>query len=115
MPGMSRTTGAALDGWEHVRQSIIDILTTPIGTRVMRRDYGSRLLDLIDRPQNNDTVTAAFLACADALQRWEPRFLLSKVEVIGAKPGHLTIEIAGIYIPDGHLRTVQVFVRLPPQ
>jgi phage baseplate assembly protein W len=41
MQGMNRNTGRKLSGVDHLRQSIVDILTTPIGSRVMRRDYGS--------------------------------------------------------------------------
>ena len=47
MTGMDRETGKSLSGIEHLRQSIRDILTTPIGSRVMRRDYGSRLFELL--------------------------------------------------------------------
>ncbi len=39
MRGMNANTGKELEGIEHLKQSIIDILTTPIGSRVMRRDY----------------------------------------------------------------------------
>ena len=42
MNGINATTGAALSGMDHLRQSIRDILTTRVGTRVMRRAYGSR-------------------------------------------------------------------------
>ena len=34
---MNRTTGTAISGLEHLRQSVGDILSTPIGSRVMRR------------------------------------------------------------------------------
>lgn len=34
---MNRSTGAALATSAHISQSIGDILTTPIGSRVMRR------------------------------------------------------------------------------
>ncbi len=54
MRGMSNKTGKELEGIEHLKQSIIDILTTPIGSRIMRREYGSRLFELIDRPINRD-------------------------------------------------------------
>ncbi|MCV6588938.1 MAG: hypothetical protein OIF57_07920 [Marinobacterium sp.] len=50
MQGMDSVTGKPLADMAHIRQSITNILTTPIGTRVMRRDYGSVLPDLIDRP-----------------------------------------------------------------
>lgn len=43
MTGMSATTGRALTEREHLAQSIADILTTPLNTRIMRRDYGSLL------------------------------------------------------------------------
>ena len=47
MRGMSAQTGAPLDGGERLAQSVRDILTTPIGSRVMRRDYGSQIFELI--------------------------------------------------------------------
>ncbi len=52
MRGTDANTGKALSGLEHLRQSVRDILTTPIGTRVMRREYGSQLYALIDAPLN---------------------------------------------------------------
>ena len=42
--GMNKVSGKPLLGIEHLKQSIIDILTTPIRIRVMRREYGSRVL-----------------------------------------------------------------------
>lgn len=108
MAGMSRTTGAVLSGWQHVHQSIVDILTTPIGSRVMRRNYGSRAIDMIDRPETAITVQAT-LIFAEALERWEPRFKLTKVRIVGATPGHLVIGIEGIYLPDGHLRSFEFY------
>jgi phage baseplate assembly protein W len=53
MIGVNNRTGKALDGMEHLKQSVQDILTTPLGTRVMRREYGSRLFELIDAPINS--------------------------------------------------------------
>ncbi len=52
--GMNAATGRNLTGLDHLHQSIADILSTPIGTRVMRRDYGSRLPELIDAPMTPD-------------------------------------------------------------
>ena len=61
MNGMS-TSGKPISGLDHLRQSIADILTTPIGSRVMRRDYGSLLPGLIDQPQNNATTLRLYSA-----------------------------------------------------
>ncbi|MBK5910131.1 hypothetical protein CCR85_01310 [Rhodothalassium salexigens] len=67
--GMDRRTGQALDATRHVRQSVEDILTTPVGTRVMRRDYGSHLFDLTDIPANAAGALRLVAAAADALDR----------------------------------------------
>jgi hypothetical protein len=56
MNGMDATTGKALSGIAHLAQRIGDILGTPIGTRVMRRDYGSLWRELIDQPTNAATA-----------------------------------------------------------
>lgn len=81
MYGMNRTTGAALSGSDHLQQSIEDILTTRKGTRVMRRDYGSDLPELLDRPFNAETKVDMIAATADALALWEPRISLTSVSV----------------------------------
>lgn len=49
--GMNRTTGESISDVDHISQSIGDILRTPVGSRVMRREYGSLLSQMIDQPQ----------------------------------------------------------------
>jgi len=95
MTGMSRTTGKPLSGDAHLRQSIVDILSTPIGTRVMRRDYGSLVPELIDAPFNRGTAIRLYAAVAQALRRWEPRLALARVRVNGAADGRVEIAIEG--------------------
>ena len=51
--GINTNTGRSISGKAHLRQSIADILSTPIGSRVMRRNYGSHLFDLIDQAAND--------------------------------------------------------------
>jgi phage baseplate assembly protein W len=95
---MSRTTGKYLDDLEHVKQSIIDILTTPIGSRVMRREYGSNLFYLVDRPVNREFLQQIYAAVAEALERWEPRLSLKKVTVDEVKDGHIALSLSGVYL-----------------
>lgn len=101
MNGMNAQTGRSLSGIDHLRQSLRDILTTPIGTRVMRRDYGSRLHELIDAPMNNATLVELYAATAEAVARWEPRFRLTRVRVASAAPGRVTLDLQGDYLPAG--------------
>ncbi|WP_223719018.1 GPW/gp25 family protein, partial [Escherichia coli] len=61
-----------LNDMEHLKQSVRDILTTPLASRVMRREYGSLVPDLIDEPMNNTTRLQCMSAAVIALTRWEP-------------------------------------------
>jgi uncharacterized protein len=102
--GIDRSTGKWIGGWQHCAQSIYDILSTPIGTRVMRRSYGSRLFDLIDRPMTIENVMECYLAVAEALENWEPRFTLRNARVVEAtSQGRMSLAIYGNYFPRGHL------------
>lgn len=101
MIGMDRTTGKSLQGVDHLRQSIADILTTPIGSRLMRRDYGSELPDLLDQPVNGTTQIRLYAATATALMRWEPRLRLQSVRAMRTVAGQVLLDITGQYLPDG--------------
>jgi phage baseplate assembly protein W len=98
MQGMSRTTGGYLNDLEHLKQSIVDILTTPVGSRVMRREYGSNLFYLVDRPVNREFLQRIYAAVAEAIERWEPRFDLKKITVNEIKDGRITLSLSGVYL-----------------
>jgi phage baseplate assembly protein W len=96
MIGTHAATGKRLDGDAHLAQSIADILTTPLGTRLMRHDYGSLLPELIDQPFNALTRLRMFGAAAVALMRWEPRITLARIGIeAGATPGGLVLRLEG--------------------
>ncbi len=116
MIGISNTTGKALSGDAHLAQSIADILTTPLGSRVMRRDYGSLLFELIDRPINGAIRMLMHAATAIALRRWEPRLQLTRVYLVGEpQAGQLTIRIEGqrVDLPEANrLQTLTIPIDL---
>ena len=87
MTGLSRHSFQPISRDDHIVQSINDIITTPIGSLVMRRDYGSELPNLLDRPMNHETIVDFFYAIAVALMRWEPRVELDRIAVIDPAPG----------------------------
>ncbi|MVO16216.1 GPW/gp25 family protein [Parasedimentitalea huanghaiensis] len=101
MIGLNASTGKQLSGMAHLRQSVRDILTTPIGTRVMRRDYGSRLYRLIDAPMSDATRLDMIAATYEALEIWEPRLQLDQVSVDMPAPGEVLISLDGQYLPTG--------------
>ncbi|WP_321367909.1 GPW/gp25 family protein [uncultured Desulfuromusa sp.] len=101
MNGSSVDTGKPLSGLDHLRQSIIDILTTPIGSRVMRRNYGSRLFELLDRPVTGEWLIDCYAWSAEALDQSEPRFSLDQIEHLTDEDGQQTLGVQGEYLPDG--------------
>jgi len=91
--GLSAPAGTRIAGWEHLRQSVLDILTTYPGERIMRPEYGSRVRDLIDRPVNAQWLADLYFEVAYAIQRWEPRVRVLKVGASMPMPGHVVIDL----------------------
>ena len=83
--GMHASLGDRLDGLDHIRQSVAKIITTPIGSRLMRREFGSLIPELVDTPVNRTTRLLIMAATADAVIRWEPRI----------KPVRVSLELSG--------------------
>ncbi|MGM0535548.1 MAG: GPW/gp25 family protein [Pseudomonadota bacterium] len=107
--GMHAHTGQPLEGIAHIQQSVADILSTPIGTRVMRRDYGSMLPELLDQPLTDALMLQVYAASVMALQRWEPRLRITRVRrrVLTDQPGGAVLEIDGQTL-DGAPVTLEV-------
>lgn len=103
LTGLNRTTGQPLSGYEHLKQSITDILTTPVGSRVMRPEYGSHLPRMVDLPVNKGWISAVQAEIARSLGRWEPRLKLSRVNVVAVVNGRVDMVIYGDYLGESML------------
>jgi uncharacterized protein len=94
--GMDRHTGKAITGFDHVRQSIHDILTTSVGERVLNRSYGSDLLNAIDAPMGEGLVQYIYAATALAIAEHYPFVGLGRITVENADtPASMVITITG--------------------
>ncbi|HBA8284312.1 TPA: hypothetical protein J1088_003154 [Escherichia coli] len=71
------------------------ILRTPVGSRVMRRDYGSLLASMIDQPQTPALELQIKVACYMAVLKWEPRVTLSSVTTARSFDGRMTVTLTG--------------------
>lgn len=96
MIGMHAATGQQLSAIEHIKQSLADILTTPIGSRVMLREYGSEVPELIDQPLNAETELRIYAATAHAVAIWEPRIELTNISLATDGRGNATLLLEGI-------------------
>jgi phage baseplate assembly protein W len=62
-----------VDGDESIRQSILMLLATSPGERVMRPEYGCLLHRVIFSPNDDTTAGLAIHYVRSAIDRWEPR------------------------------------------
>ena len=99
--GMNRNTGLGISDTEHISQSMRDILLTPVGSRVMRREYGSLLSALIDMPQNPALRLQIMVACYSAVQKWEPRIRLTAISFETGDAGEMYVDITGMRTDTG--------------
>ena len=97
MFGMNNTTGRRTSDMDHLRQCIKDVLSTPLGSRVMRREYGSLLPELLDQPLNEATLLRAYAASVLAIINWEPRLRVVAIHrrLSTSTPGLASLEIEG--------------------
>ncbi|ECT6655390.1 baseplate assembly protein [Salmonella enterica subsp. enterica serovar 3,10:e,h:-] len=93
--GMSRNDGQVIADTDHLRQSVRDILLTPQGSSLARREYGSLLSALIDQPQNPALRLQIMSAVYVALNRWEPRLTLDSITINGNFDGSMVVELTG--------------------
>ena len=80
---------------ESVRQSILLLLSTVPGERVMRPEYGCDLFRLVFSPRDETTCGLAIHFVRLALERWEPRIDIVRLDAIHSPgaPGVLMIEL----------------------
>ncbi len=110
MIGTDPSTACKLSGIAHLKIRVRDILTTRIGERVMRREYGSRLPELVDRPVNSGWLVEAYSAVAEALDRWEPELRLIRTRVESVNGSQVVLTIVFEYLPEGRVVTLDGIV-----
>lgn len=76
--GIAVSTGLSLEH-EHIRESILQILGTRLGERLMIPEFGSRLHELVF--EQNDAVLKGLIRhyVFDAIKKWEKRAIVTGV------------------------------------
>ncbi len=103
MMDLDHVTGGTVEGWAEVVQSLLTILSTRLNTRVFARGFGSEVPALVDAPMNEQGVLAVYVACAEAIEKWEPRFAMTDVQLETAASGVMALTLTGNYRPRAHL------------
>jgi len=93
---MDRQTGKAINGNDHLLQSLDCLFTTRKGTRVMRREIGIDL-DIVDVPINSGLAGLWVYALSEALESSkETRFEISEGKInLVDKEGNISLQVFG--------------------
>ncbi|MFP9227891.1 GPW/gp25 family protein [Pectobacterium cacticida] len=94
--GMNPDGVGVLTDTDQLWHCVRDILTTPLASRIMRREYGSLVPDLLDAPQNATTRLQLMSACVIALARWEPRIALNAIDIQFSPTGATDVALSGL-------------------
>jgi phage baseplate assembly protein W len=98
-----------IQGWDRIRQSIYVILTTRLHTRLMRLWWGSKFINMQDKPGNQEVLMAGMMAAIAAINTYEPEFKVSRVSIDAFDAsGEITITIEGVDLVDAALKRVKV-------
>lgn len=107
MAGIDRHTGKVIDNLASAYQGVEVILSTRIGSRVMRREFGGGIAELLGRLLTPSLFAAWRQLVATAIDLWEPRFRVRRILVSGSveqlRLGQVGLSIEADYRPRGHL------------
>lgn len=76
-----------------VEDSIKDILLTPLGARVMRPNYGSRLFELVDKRVDDEYKAKLTRYVVEAIHKNEPRVRVKRLRFESLANHKLTYKI----------------------
>lgn len=72
---------AISEGEDSIKESIMIILGTSKGERVMRPDFGCNINELVFAPNDTSTATLLVFYIREALMKWEPRIEVNDVNI----------------------------------
>lgn len=97
---------------ELIRQSIIQILLTERGERLMRPTYGSSLMSRVF--DNNDEILKSMLQAEvfAAIGKWEPRAIVRSVDTV-QKDTTITVTVNYVVVSTQQLDSVSLALTAP--
>lgn len=107
MAGIDRRTGKVISNYDHALQSVEVILSTRIGSRVMRRQFGGGVAEILGCAVTPPLFALFQQLVGTAIDIWEPRFRVRKITPLGTveqiRAGQVGMRFDVDYRPRGHL------------
>lgn len=99
-----------MDEAEKIKENLVHLLMTSLGERVMRRNYGGGLRQLVHEPNNDALRALAQHQIAAAILQWEPRVRLRQLN-IQQQVGTLFIELTYSLENNWQIQTLSIPVQ----
>lgn len=102
--GMNTLTGKSITGMPYLRQRLQDVINTPKGSIVGRRDFGSTLYEMVDKNVDSRFRMDLYVRLADAISDKSnglDDFRLSEMRMARVADNHIEISLSGVYMPTG--------------
>jgi phage baseplate assembly protein W len=91
----ARTGGVRVtEGPEKIRDNLVHILLTDLGERVMRRDWGAGIRQMLHDPVNPVLLSVVRHQVVKAIARAEPRVEVTEVRLEAVRPGAASSRVA---------------------
>jgi len=107
MAGIDRRTGKIISNYDHALQSVEVVLSTRIGSRVMRRQFGGGVAEILGRAVTPPLFALFQQLVGTAIDIWEPRFKVRRILPQGSveqiRAGTVGMRFEVDYRPRGHL------------
>jgi phage baseplate assembly protein W len=105
--GIDRRTGRIISNYESALQAVEVILSTRIASRVMRRQFGGGVAEILGRAVTPPLFALFQQLVATAIDTWEPRFRVRQITPLGTveqiRAGQVGMRFDVDYRPRGHL------------
>jgi phage baseplate assembly protein W len=84
-------------GDENITQSLVILLQTVVGERVMRADFGTSVPDMLFDPDSDQNLQRLEIAVSDAVRQWEPRVDVESVAATRVADADTAVEVSVTY------------------
>lgn len=102
--GMNAATGEVMTGIPYLRQRLSDVINTPLFTIVGRRDFGSRMFEMVDHNVDSRFQMDAYIRLAEAINNPAnglDDFQLTEMRMERISDSNVEISLTGVYLPTG--------------
>lgn len=108
--GTDRESGRVISGVPYLRQRLADVINTPLGSLVARREFGSRMYEMTDRNIDRRFYMDAYVRLTQAVNNPAnglDDFKLDEMTVSPTGDGRVEIGLTGTYLSNGKPVTIE--------